>query len=198
MRKGWLLILGASVGVCSVGCDDEKAPATQVAPLAEVKHSPGPVTRARLSVMRAPEHGPYIADSSGRALYILSGEAAGKTGCYAGCAQVWRPFIVSQSRPESAPGVDGSLIGTARRRDGSIQATYNGHPLYYYVRDLGPGRTTGQHVSDAWGEWYLLTPQGGPLDEHESVDARMSVVDNRTVLESLRIPFSKSGESSIN
>jgi hypothetical protein len=71
-----------------------------------------------------------------------------------------------------------------------MQVTYNGHPLYYYVRDLGPGRTTGQHVSDAWGEWYLVTPQGAPLDEQvqEPVDARMSVADNRAVLENLRFP----------
>lgn len=187
MRKGWLLILGAAVGVSGAGCDEEKAPVAEVAPQVEVEPSPGPASRARLSVERASEHGPYVADSSGRALYVLEGEAAGKTSCYAGCAQVWRPFIAPQSKPESAdPGVDKNLIGTVRRRDGSMQVTYNGHPLYYYVRDLGPGRTTGQHVSDAWGEWYLVTPQGGPLDEQEqeSVDARMSVA----ILENVRVP----------
>lgn len=45
-----------------------------------------------------------------------------------------------------------------------MQITYNGHPLYYYVRNLGPGQTTGQDVTDAWSEWYLVTPGGKPLE----------------------------------
>jgi predicted lipoprotein with Yx(FWY)xxD motif len=36
------------------------------------------------------------------------------------------------------------------RPDGSKQITYNGIPLYYYVRDTKPGDTTGQGVGNLW------------------------------------------------
>lgn len=178
MRNKRSLILFAAIGVLALGCEEEKTPVTQVAPIAEVEPRPGPVTSAQLSVEQTREFGPYIADSDGRALYLLEGEADGEADCYAGCAQVWRPFIAPQSSPEAVgPSVQENLIGTVRREDGSAQVTYNGHPLYYYVRDLGPGQATGQDVTDAWGEWYLVTPDGIPLENHEqeSTDSRISV-----------------------
>lgn len=164
MRKGWLFVFCVAIGIHGTGCEEEKPPVTEVAPLAEVGPEPGPATRARLSVERTGEYGPYITDSNRQALYLLEGEAAGETDCYAACAQVWRPFIAPQGSPADAdPGVQANLIVTIRRQNGSMQVTYNGHPLYYYVRDLGPGQTAGQDVTDAWGEWYLVTPEGRPL-----------------------------------
>jgi predicted lipoprotein with Yx(FWY)xxD motif len=46
------------------------------------------------------------------------------------------------------------------RKDGANQVTYNGWPLYRYVKDVGPQTATGQDVSEFGGEWYLVTPTG--------------------------------------
>jgi len=61
------------------------------------------------------------------------------------------------------PAVRAQLLGTVQRRDGAMQVTYNGWPLYYYARDQNPGDTNGQDVEGFGGEWYLVTPEGHPV-----------------------------------
>ena len=56
--------------------------------------------------------------------------------------------------------MNASLIGAIERRDGTLQVTYNGWPLYYFVKDQKPGDTTGQDIEGFGEEWYLLTPAG--------------------------------------
>ena len=58
--------------------------------------------------------------------------------------------------------LDPRRLGTAPR-GGGTQLTYAGWPLFYYVRDRGPGDTTGQHITDAWGTWHPLAPSGQPI-----------------------------------
>jgi predicted lipoprotein with Yx(FWY)xxD motif len=62
--------------------------------------------------------------------------------------------------------VQANLLATAQRRGGNVQVTYNGHPLYYYVKDAGAARPQGQDVHDSGGEWYLVTPAGEKLEAH--------------------------------
>ena len=57
--------------------------------------------------------------------------------------------------------MDGSLIGTIERSDGSTQATYAGHPLYYYAEDDEPGDVAGQGVNDVW---WVLDASGEPVE----------------------------------
>ena len=104
----------------------------------------------------------YLTDVRGRALYLLEGENAGSVRCNAACARVWPPM---RDEANLAPRqLKRELVGSRKRADGSTQVTYDGHPLYYYVEDRGPGRATGHDVHDRWGEWYLVTPQGGKLE----------------------------------
>jgi hypothetical protein len=53
-----------------------------------------------------------------------------------------------------------SDLGTITRSDGTKQVTYNGHPLYFYSGDSGPGTASGQG-SDMFGaKWWLVAPTG--------------------------------------
>jgi predicted lipoprotein with Yx(FWY)xxD motif len=114
---------------------------------------------------RTEEHGQFIADVGGRALYLLEADTQGSSSCYDACAQMWPPFASPVGTPRAgAAGVEPNLIGTIQRRDGTTQVTFGGHPLYYYTKDQGPGQATGQDVTDQWGEWYLVTPKGGKLE----------------------------------
>ena len=45
-----------------------------------------------------------------------------------------------------------------------MQVTYNGWPLYYFVKDKQAGEATGQDVKGFGGEWYLVKPQGTKLE----------------------------------
>ena len=54
------------------------------------------------------------------------------------------------------PGVTGT-IGAIVRPGGSLQATYDGHPLYTTTADTGPGQTRGNGVWSHGGEWHEVT-----------------------------------------
>ena len=67
--------------------------------------------------------------------------------------------------PWPADTARAGLIGTMERPDGSVQVTYSGWPLYYYWRDTGPdlGQVQGHNVLSFDGRWFLLTPEGEPV-----------------------------------
>jgi predicted lipoprotein with Yx(FWY)xxD motif len=56
--------------------------------------------------------------------------------------------------------VKAGKIGTTRRSDGRLQATYAGHPLYYYESDNEPGEVLYQAVNEFGGYWFLLHSSG--------------------------------------
>ena len=118
-----------------------------------------------IAVDSLPDGGAYLTDGSGMALYLLEGEPSDSSTCYDACAREWPPFMALQGSP-SAQGqqIQQNLIGTIERRGGGQQVTYAGHPLYYYHDDTGEGQTQGQDVTDQWGEWYLVQPNGQPLE----------------------------------
>ena len=51
-------------------------------------------------------------------------------------------------------------MGTIRRSDGKLQATYAGHPVYYYVGDRSPGEVNCQAAVEFGGYWYVLRADG--------------------------------------
>ena len=59
--------------------------------------------------------------------------------------------------PKAGDGADAAMLGTTARTDGTTQVTYNGWPLYYYIKDQKAGDTTGQGVGDVW---YVLSAKG--------------------------------------
>jgi hypothetical protein len=54
-----------------------------------------------------------------------------------------------------------NLLGTTRRKNGSVQVTYNHHPLYYYSADM-VGKVMCQHVTMHGGLWLIIKPNGQP------------------------------------
>jgi predicted lipoprotein with Yx(FWY)xxD motif len=109
--------------------------------------------------VRRSRFGRVIFDGSGRALYLFTREHGTRPRCYGTCAKAWPPFVV-KGKPKAGAGTRGSLIGTTRRRDGTRQATYHGHPLYYYVADRRPGEILCQDVFEFGGTWLVVSPAG--------------------------------------
>jgi len=52
-------------------------------------------------------------------------------------------------------------LGTITRSDGSVQATWNGHPLYTYAGDHAAGQTSGNKLNASGGLWYAVTLAAG-------------------------------------
>ncbi len=100
--------------------------------------------------------GAFLVDARGMTLYIFLNDTPNTSNCYGACAQNWPPLLV-EGAPVAGEGVDASLLGTAQRKDGTIQVTYNGWPLYYFARDEKPGDTNGQGVGEVW---FVISPQG--------------------------------------
>jgi predicted lipoprotein with Yx(FWY)xxD motif len=73
-----------------------------------------------------------------------------KSNCNGSCAQIWPP---AQGPATAGPGVTGKL-GTIKRPGGTVQATYNGHPLYTYIGDSAPGQANGNKLDLNGGYWY--------------------------------------------
>ena len=112
------------------------------------------------------EYGLYLADRGGRPLYLFTADSAGQSTCYDQCAEMWPPLLAPQGTPTAGgPIVQSTMLGTTARRDGRTQVTYNGHPLYYYHEDQGAATPQGQDVHDSGGEWYLVTPRGGKVED---------------------------------
>jgi predicted lipoprotein with Yx(FWY)xxD motif len=57
--------------------------------------------------------------------------------------------------------VSGTL-GTILRPDGSTQTTFDGHPLYTYAGDSGPGQDTGNGITLYGGVWHQIDTPGSP------------------------------------
>jgi predicted lipoprotein with Yx(FWY)xxD motif len=103
--------------------------------------------------------GRIIVDSRGITLYDFVKDKGGKSACYGACAALWPPLI-THGKPIAGPGVRRSLLGTTKRKDGKLEVTYGGHPLYYFVSDRKPGQTTGQGVNQFGGPWWVLSAAG--------------------------------------
>ena len=58
-----------------------------------------------------------------------------------------------------------SLLGTTKRTDGTLQVTYKGHPLYYFVQDKKAGDTTGEGIDGFGAEWYVVGPYGKKIED---------------------------------
>lgn len=120
---------------------------------------------AQLGIAQQEPYGKFLADAEGRALYLFTADTQGESSaCYDACAEAWPPLLTTGEPTAVAPAVDTSMIGTIERRDGVRQVTYNGWPLYYYSKDEGAGKATGQDIHSFGGEWYLVSPQGTQIE----------------------------------
>jgi predicted lipoprotein with Yx(FWY)xxD motif len=116
-------------------------------------------TPAAKVTSKSSSYGRILFDGRGFVLYAFTRDPRGKSVCRGACADAWPPYIV-KSRPRAGAGVAARRLGTTRRADGSLQATYGGRPLYYYVGDRKPGQILCQNVPEFGGIWRVLRPSG--------------------------------------
>lgn len=103
--------------------------------------------------------GEILVDGDGMTLYLFTNDTqgSGASTCEGQCLVNWPPLV---GEPMAGEGVDDSLLGSFTKPDGTVQATYNGWPLYYWVADAAPGDTTGQGVQ---GVWFVLDSDGNAI-----------------------------------
>jgi predicted lipoprotein with Yx(FWY)xxD motif len=116
-------------------------------------------TAAIVSTATVGNLGKVIVDAKGFTLYDFHKDKGGKSACYGACAKVWPP-LTTTGEPKAGEGATASKLGTTKRKDGTLQVTYAGHPLYTYTADRKPGDATGNDFSSFGAEWYALQPSG--------------------------------------
>ena len=96
-----------------------------------------------------------LTNAKGFTLYSFAPDTSTKSNCNGSCVTYWPPV----KGAVSAAGVKGTF-GTIKRSDGSIQATFDGHPLYTYVGDTAPGQAKGNGLNLSGGVWHEITTSG--------------------------------------
>lgn len=104
------------------------------------------------------DFGSMLFDGSGQAIYMFDVETTSKPSCYDACAEAWPP-VLTDGNPVAGAGVEKSLLATTKRRDGTVQVTYNDHPLYFYAHE-GKREVKCHDVSMNGGNWYVVQPDG--------------------------------------
>lgn len=87
-----------------------------------------------------------LTNAQGMTLYYRTSDTPSSV-CSGGCASAWPPLLST-----TMPQVSGTLPGTfslMNDANGS-QLAYNGHPLYTYSGDSGPGQANGQGFGNVW------------------------------------------------
>lgn len=145
-----LILIGTLAACGSDTTTDSAATPTSASPSTPAASSPAAQTATVMTA--SSDLGTILVDGAGMALYLFTKDTqgSGQSTCEGECLAAW-PALVGD--PEAGEGVDPALLGTITRSDGTTQVSYNGWPLYYWVKDSAPGDTTGQGVNEVW--WVL-------------------------------------------
>jgi predicted lipoprotein with Yx(FWY)xxD motif len=93
-------------------------------------------------------------NDAGMTLYYYESDKDASVSCTGACAANWPPLMATSGTPGPLPGATGTWGSDSNPAGGSV-VTYNGWPLYTFVKDTAPGQTTGQGVG---GVWFVATP----------------------------------------
>ena len=109
--------------------------------------------------LRTTKLGPVLVNTKGHTLYMFAKDRNGKSSCSGGCSKFWPPSLKS-GKATAGSGVKASLIGTTKRSNGSMQLTYNKHPLYTFALDKKSGQTNGEDTLAFGARWYAVSGKG--------------------------------------
>jgi len=124
------------------------APATS-APAASPSAAPLAVLKTEQTSL-----GMVLTNAQGFTVYWFAKDSPTASTCAGACAAAWPP-VLGMPRAESGVKLGGTL-GEIKRANGTMQATYNGHPLYLFAGDQAPGQANGNGVDGFGALWYAF------------------------------------------
>ena len=153
----------ASVFFLAAACGGTGGTATAAGASPSAQPSADVMHHAALDVKDS-RFGQIVVDGAGRALYLFAADKTTESTCYDGCATAWPPLLADKgAKIDAMHAASASLTGTTTRTDGTIQVTYNGHPLYYFQGDKNPGEVTCQGVVNFGAAWYVVDSAGNAI-----------------------------------
>jgi predicted lipoprotein with Yx(FWY)xxD motif len=103
--------------------------------------------------------GQVLVDSEGMTVYEFTVDKGTTSECYGACEAAWPP-VTASGKPTAGEGAMSSALGTTKRKDGTMQVTYEGHPLYTFTGDTAPGEANGNEDE---GTWFVLDEAGSAV-----------------------------------
>jgi predicted lipoprotein with Yx(FWY)xxD motif len=154
MRRLWsaagLATVVLAVAACASSSSSSSSP-----PAAAGSSSPAS-SAGNMVLSRTINGTAVLTNSKGFTLYWFGPDTSTTSKCTGSCATYWPPV----TGPVTAgPGVTGTL-GVITRPGGTMQATYDGHPLYTYAGDSAPGVASGNGKNLSGGVWHEVTVSG--------------------------------------
>jgi len=114
------------------------------------------VAPATVYAQPIPTLGNVLVGPTGMTLYMFTKDAPDTSNCTDKCAEAWPPLLV-KSADAFVPGLNlRGKFGTTKRKDDTLQVTYNGMPLYYWKEDKVPGDASGENVGKVW---FTVVPE---------------------------------------
>jgi predicted lipoprotein with Yx(FWY)xxD motif len=169
MRNRWLaasvLAAAAVVGLAACGSSSTPTSTTTKPPAASSttgtsSSTSSSASAAGLKTMTISGH-KVLTTADGFVIYWFANDTATTSNCNGSCATYWPPVI---GTPSLASGVTLSgKLGTIKRADGLIQATYDGHPLYVFKSDTSAGMASGNDLNASGGLWWAMTASGARI-----------------------------------
>lgn len=150
---------GEGEGEGASDVDETQEREEQAAFDAEVPSEGDAMQRPFIGTAGQDPYGEYLVNREGQVLYVFTPDSAGEPTCYEDCAQAWPPYLAEAGEARIDESLDQDLPGTVERRDGQLQVTWAGWPLYFYAQDRSDA-PTGQGIRSHGGEWYLMGPSG--------------------------------------
>ena len=155
MRNQWWaapVLAAAVIGLAACGSTSSSSSSTPPAAGGSGAASSSQIKTASTSV------GTVLVNSQGHALYWFAIDTPTQSNCTSTCATYWPPVTGPMT---AAAGVSlTGKFGTIKRSDGTLQATYLGHPLYTYAGDTSAGVVGGNGKNLSGGLWWAMTPSG--------------------------------------
>jgi predicted lipoprotein with Yx(FWY)xxD motif len=156
MKRRWLAPAGlAAAGLIAAGCGSSGSPS---APASSGSPAHTSATASTASALKTASVSgvTVLTNAQGFTLYWFAPDTSTKSNCNGSCAAIWPPV---KGPAAAGTGVTGKLT-TITRSDGSMQAAYNGHPLYTYTGDTAPGQNNGNGINLNGGLWHEVAASG--------------------------------------
>lgn len=87
-----------------------------------------------------------LTNVKGFTLYTFDPDGANETTCYDSCAVTWPPLFLTADQVKLVKGD----FGVVKRRDGTLQLSFDSRPLYLFKGDAKPGDTKGDGLGGVW------------------------------------------------
>ena len=155
MNKIWLAPIGLAAAFVIAACGSSSSSTTSGGSASSAAPASSAPAAAGSSALKTAKIGgaTVVTNAKGLTLYWFVPDTATTSKCSGSCATFWPPV---KGPATAGAGVTGTLA-TITRADGSVQATYNGHPLYTYVGDHAPGQVAGDGLNVNGGVWHEVT-----------------------------------------